>query len=360
MTAKRYACDIITNCNCGGDLQMDLFRLHAYSVLPQKGEADVTDPEGGAVSINSDLKSVIDDNLKSAKFGTRTVVDFDVDEGTRTNGVRDVITDYAFGQPATAKAGSLQLARRLSSAMDHRSTPCLFILAGLRNGNRRMVTLWTFPRDEALRLRNRKSGASIQVLTDIFSQTSRLRKAAQFEGRHLRNHFLSGRVLDFQANHLLKDVADFWIGRFLLCRNGLAGAAGTRLLARAVRSAYQQCIDPDARQDIYTAVMAMRRSPHKRLSLNDFADRYLDQDSEAHQSFMGAVPNDDSASAIFEFEVSTFDNSIHFRIFALDNGVYVSSPLTEIGESVRVTGQNEKILFCSGRIVEEKLRSRHG
>jgi hypothetical protein len=74
---------------------------------------------------------------------------------------------------------------------------------------------------------------------------------------------------------------------------------------------------------------------------------------------MDNLPNDDSASAVFEFETSAFDKSIHFRIFALDSGVYVSSPLGEIGESVRLTGTDEKRLSCSGNVVEEKLRSRH-
>lgn len=36
------------------------YRLHAYSVLPQKRADEVTDPEGGAVSIDPDLRTVID------------------------------------------------------------------------------------------------------------------------------------------------------------------------------------------------------------------------------------------------------------------------------------------------------------
>lgn len=339
---------------------MDLFRLHAYSAEPQKGAEEIIDPEGGAVTINGGLRAVIQNNLSSANFTSRTTVEFDVDTTSRTNEVRDLVIDYAFGEPATAKAGSLELARRLSEAMDHRSTPCLFILAALRRDSTHMVTLWTFPRDEALRLEHRSTGPSIQILTDIFSQSSRLRKAACFEGRQLRNHFLAGRVLDFQANHIAKDVADFWIGRFLECRFGLAGEAGTRLLARAVRKAYQECRDPEGRQDLYAAVMAMRRSPHKRLSLQDFADRYLDADSEAYRKFIDAAPNNESKSATFDFQTNTFDKTVHFRIFELETGVFVSSPLTEIGESVRVTGQNEKNLSCRGKIIEEKLRSRHG
>jgi len=339
---------------------MELFRLHAYAVFPQRGSTQAYQPDGGSVAVNDALRQVIEENLDSANFGSRTRVDFDVNTSTRTNEVRDLVLQYAFGEPAAARAAAVSLTRRLANAMDLRSTPCLFIPAAMREGETRTVTLWTFPQDEALRLRRHRSGPSIQVLTDIFSNTSRLRKAAQFSGRSLRNHFLSGRVLDFQANHVSKDVADFWINRFLQCRFGLAGDAGTRLLARAVRKAYDECEDLKDKEDLYTAVMAMRRSPHKRLSLEDFADRYLETSGTAHSVFLGAIPNQESLTATFDFQTDVFDKTLHFRIFHLDTGVLVSSPLTEIGESVRISEDQEKHLTCGGVIVEERLRARHG
>lgn len=338
---------------------MELFRLHAYAVSPQKGAEEVSDPEGGAVAINEELRRVIGENLTSARFDSRTLVDFQVDPNTRTNEVRDLVLSYTFGEPATAKAAALALAKRLSMAMDLRSTPCLFIPAALRHDEGRTVTLWTFPRDEAFRFYRRRSGPSIQVLTDVFSQTSRLRKAAHFRGRNLRNHFLSGRALDFQANYASRDVADFWIGRFLDCRLGLAGEAGTRLLARTVRKAYGECGDPVDREELYTAMMAMRRSPQKRLSLQDFADRYLDKDGAAYGAFKAAVPNQESLHAVFDFQTEVFDTALQFRVFQLHTGVFVSSPLAEIGESVRVTEGRQKQLSCEGAIVDEHLRTRH-
>jgi hypothetical protein len=339
---------------------MDLFRLHAYAISPQRGANDTYEPEGGAVAINEELRRVISENLTSAAFDSRTRVDFDVDTATRTNHVRDLIVTYAFGEPAQGRAAAVALASRLSTAMDLRSTPCLFIPAAFREDDRRTVTLWTFPRDEAFRLRQRRSGPSIQILTDIFSKTSRLRKAAQFLGRNLRNHFLSGRVLDFQANHASKDVADFWITRFLQCRFGLAGDAGTRLLARTIRKAFDECQDPADQEELYTAVMAMRRSPHKRVSLEDFADRYLSHDGNARQAFLRAIPNTESRSAVFDFQTAAFDATLQFRVFQLDTGVFVSSPLTQIGDSVRIAeGTEKKRLSCEGAIVEERLRTRH-
>ena len=63
----------------------------------------------------------------------------------------------------------------------------------------------------------------------MINQTSSLEKGdSQFQGRQLRSDFLSGRVLDFQADHASRDVADFWIGRFLECGLGIAGDARDR------------------------------------------------------------------------------------------------------------------------------------
>ena len=337
---------------------MELFRVHAYLVSPQRGVEHPIPPEGGAIAISAELQRIIAENLQSAKLESRTVVDFQMDPVARANSTRDLIMRYAFGESSETDAAALSLACCLSSAMDLRSTPCLFVAAAFRDGDRLAVTLWTFPRDEAFRLRHGSGGPSIEVLTDVFSQTSRLRKAAQFQGRQLRSDFLSGRVLDFQADHASRDVADFWIGRFLECRLGIGGdGAGTRLLAHTVRRAYEVCDNLEDKEILYTAVMAMRRSPQQRVSLQDFADRYLS--GRAHDIFINAAPNADGLSSAFDFQRELFDATLQFRIFQLKTGVFVSSPLTEVGESVQITEGQERRLSCEGEIVDERLRTRH-
>jgi hypothetical protein len=335
---------------------MELFRVNAYSVSPQRGSASPLEPEGGAVAITANLRQVINDNLESADLDRRTTVDFQVDPTTRTNATRDAILGYAFGSKSPSQTAAMALARRLSVAMDLRSDPCLLVLAARRQDNERAITLWTFPRDEAFRLHRGRGGPSIEVLTDIFSQRSRLRKAAQFQGKQLRNAFLSGKALDFQANHAAKDVADFWITRFLECRFGIAGDSGTRLLARTIRTAYEQSSSLEDQEALYTAVMAVRRSPQRRFSLQDFSDRYLE--GSVHDLFVNSAPNPESLSSVFEFQREVFDSTLQFRIFQLDTGVFVSSPLVEIGQSVQIA-EGERRLSCNGRIIDEKLRSRH-
>jgi hypothetical protein len=310
--------------------------------------------------ITAELRSIIYDNIASAAFDKRTQIDFDVDPSTRTNEVRDYVMSFAFGDGADGRVAALCIARRLAGAMDNRSTPCLLIIAGLERADERVVTFWTFPRDEAFRLRQRRSGPTIQILSDVFSKTSRLRKGAEFRGRQLRNHFLSGKALDFQADHANKELADFWIARFLQCRHGIGSETGTRLLARIVRRAYERCSDSEDQEELYSAMIAMRRSPHKRISLQQFADRYLRTDGNARDAFMRAVPNAESVNALFEFSTSTFDDALQFRVFQLRSGVFVSSPLKEIGESVQISEGPERRLSCEGTVVDERLRTRHG
>jgi hypothetical protein len=108
---------------------------------------------------------------------------------------------------------------------------------------------------------------------------------------------------------------------------------------------------------LYIAVMAMRRSPQQRVSLQDFADRYLS--GQARDIFLNAAPNADGLSSAFDFQRELFDATLQFRIFQLKTGVFVSSPLTEIGESVQITEGQERRLSCEGEIVGERLRTRH-
>jgi hypothetical protein len=71
-----------------------------------------------------------------------------------------------------------------------------------------------------------------------------------------------------------------------------------------------------------------------------------------------SAPNIESRDALFDFQTETFDSVLQFRVFHLDSGVFVSAPLEEIGESVRVNPITRE-LSCRGTIVAEQVRARH-
>lgn len=336
---------------------MELFRLHAYGIVPQRTADESDVPAGGAVRITNELKGVLEENEISARLNDQPLVDFLVDSTSRTNDVRDAVMAFAFGEPARARAAAQSLAGRLATSMDRRSASCLLVPAGYRDSDSARVVLWVFPRDAAFQLRIRGDTPSVDVLKNVFSQTSHLRKGAAFQGKERRTDFLKGRVLDHQAKSTLGNVADFWIGRFLQCTLSLRGEAGSRMLGRVVRKAYEACEESQAREQLQAAVMAVRHSPNRRISLQTFADQYLD--GEARQAFLASAPNDYNRTALFDFERTTFENVLQFMVYQLENGVYVSSPLSQVGQAVQISGTDEKRLSCSGKIVEEKMRTRH-
>lgn len=134
--------------------------------------------------------------------------------------------------------------------------------------------------------------------------------------------------------------------------------AGTRLLAKTIRQAYDAIESPADLEQMHAAIMAVRNSPQRRISLYSFADRYLGGD--ARSTFLNKVKHESALHSSFNFQRDVFDETLQFRVFELDRGVFVSSPLTEVGESVRISGAaGDRTLTCRGRIVDEKLRTRH-
>ena len=93
--------------------------------------------------------------------------------------------------------------------------------------------------------------------------------------------------------------------------------------------------------------------------MREFARRYLTEDGEAFKAFTRAVPNEESLDTLFDFQTAAFDEALQFRVFQLNTGVFVSSPLTEVGQSVQITEGRKKQLSCKGIIKEERLRTRH-
>lgn len=334
---------------------MKLIRVYAYAVDPQRGAESPASPIGGAVRINASVEQVISQNIHEAKFKERTHVDVDVDTSSRTNNIRDAMLGFAFGEPAKAKASADELAMALSLAMDLRSPPSLFIIACSKKNDTASVTLWLFPRDQAYRFKSTRSGPSIDVLTDVFSKSSRLRKAALFSGRELRTDFLRGRVLDLQASSSETEVADFWIHRFLSCSLSISSESGSRLLANAVQQAFNECEgDSEAQQQIHDAFIAARRLRRRSISLAQVADDYLD--GTAKSAFLRAIPNNDSRYALFTVARDVLDTTLQFMQYQLDTGVFVSSPVAQIDKSVKISDKSR--LECSGQIISEKLRKR--
>src|SRR5262245_53469537 len=84
---------------------MELFRVHAYSVSPQRGAEHPIPPEGGAVAISAEFQRIVDENLQSARLESRTIVDF---ERTRSPAQVQLAT-----LSCSTRSGNLRMRTRL-------------------------------------------------------------------------------------------------------------------------------------------------------------------------------------------------------------------------------------------------------
>jgi hypothetical protein len=286
----------------------------------------------------------------------------DIEDGRghrRSNAARDALLDLAFGDETVAAAAAWTLALRLGRAMDARSSSAhLLVMSTSLNGSIGSAAVWTFPRDDAFRF-DEGARPTIELLANVFSRTSGLRKAAQFDGERHDASFIGGFALDFQTGSNSFDIADYWIGRFLDCRLGVTPIFGTELVARAMKKLDATLTDPDDRQTLTLAALALRHSPRTNWTLTEVARNFLPEELRAQ--LVASSDKPEMNDAPFSLQATRFDELVATRVFSLTSGVVVASPLSEVGDAenaqkpVVVTGDQ---LRCEGTIEKETLRGR--
>ena len=342
-------------------------RLWAYAVRPGSGDAGQgTAAVGGPIVESARLRIALDVAAQRAKPADWTDVLFKVDwidDGTvrrRSCRTRDEVLRLAFGNATEQHAASEFLATRLSAAMDGRSQPHLLVLVGEIDDARTTAaaTFWTFPRDDAIRFDASKS-PTVEILENVFSQTSKLRKAAKFVGQQHDGSFVDGRVLDFQTGRNSIDVANYWVDRFLECALAVTSIQGTENVATAIRKVNESLVSPEDRESLNIAVLALRNSPKPTWTVDEIADTLLPGDLAAK---LREASEPAMTHARFEINQGSYDRLLTTRVFSLESGVIVSSPLAQVGTpdepgAVVVAGSQ---LTCQGTIVKERLGGSRG
>jgi hypothetical protein len=341
-------------------------RIWAFAVLPARmlPPEVVTGPRGGRVPITTDLREALQSAIERTREGAWTSVVFRVEQindargRRRSSESRDAFMTLAFGDDAEADAAAATLAGRLAAAMDRRSPTNLLVLGGSLEDAIASVRVWTFPRDDAFRF-NEAAAPTIELLADVFSRTSGLRKAARFDGENHDGSFIGGDALDFQTGSNSFEVANYWIGRFLGSQLGVTPTVGTQLVALALRKLDEQLVVSEERQTLTVAAMALRASPRTNWTLQDIADTFLPE--ELRGRLLDASSKPEMNQAPFQLNHDLFDSMVATRVFSLESGVVVTSPISQVGDaddptkSVVVTGDQ---LRCEGTVAKEKLRGR--
>jgi hypothetical protein len=335
-------------------------RLWAFTVSPARTANNAGAPVGGALGTTPDLSTALSGALGRPRQDQWTEVAFTVSEirdatgSRRSSPTRDLAMAAVFGDASAANEAAAGLAHRLSAAMDHRSLPHLLVISTIVDGDLGTMALWAFPPDDAFRF-EATTHPTIELLRNVFSLTSRLRKAARFSGQPHDQSFLRGEVLDFQTGRVSIDLANYWVGSFLDCVLAVTPVVGTELLAQSIRKLNEGLSSPEDRRQLAVAVLALQQSPKPSWTLDEVADTLLSPELGDRLRARSSRPTMNGAR--FKLDNETFERLVSIRTFELESGVIVSSPIGEVGESVRVSGNK---LECEGTIVGERLRGRRG
>ena len=250
--------------------------------------------------------------------------------------------------------------------MDERSPECLLLIAAYKEKgkNERRVAAWIFPQDEAFRFSPEgDTGSAIELLTEIFSRTSGLRKMALFSGKNIKSHFIQGQVLDFQQGRR-DDVSDFWIERFLDARLAITPAAGTKVLGEALQNASKAPgLSLVERRQVHAAALAIHVMPQGALSLQGVADQFLS--GKAKEVFLATAENNETRASTFKLDHAALQERVRVRNFQLEDEVWVSAPIDQVGDGKVVQladgsdgdAPNER-LHVEADVIEDRLASR--
>jgi hypothetical protein len=113
------------------------------------------------------------------------------------------------------------------------------------------------------------------------------------------------------------------------------------------------------RQTLTMAAIALRQSPRTNWTLTDIAQTFLPDG--LREQLVASSDRPDMNDAPFSLNHELFDSLVATRVFSLESGVVVASPITEVGDAndptkaVVVTGDQ---LRCEGTVAKETLRGR--
>ena len=326
-----------------------LRRLYAFRIDPK-----VACSGDGEMTVDIKLRRSLETAYTAAKLDSAMPIQLVVDTTSRTSATRDSLLSLAFDKKSSASTTATALATRLAMAMDQRSKSCLLVVTvrGEASASDRQIVLWTFPQDEVFRF----GSSNLDVLSDVFSRTSFLRKAAVFVGKQTRTGFLKGRVLDFQMKESNKVAADYWMGLFLEAQPEMSSAEGSRILGGVLRSAYDSAGDDAVRDQLVAVIEAIRLGPQVKWSIDQVIDNLGDVAAEAVRR---AAPNPATRSGLFDVDRDNFMDRLRFRAFDLEGGIRVIAPVEAVGQQVVVNDDDGgRQLAVAGRVAAERLRAR--
>ncbi len=330
---------------------MKIVSIHSFLVRPAKGLNDTDEIRGSELVLKGKTYRMLNEIFQDApnECDIEIMLKADNDEEQKSS-VKDLLTDFTSSR--TLKSG-VKIARKLQDNTTKRSGLGLFFLMVGKVKNRTRLVLARFPAESGILADESDHGLQIEFVERVFMPSTRHYKSAVFEGTNETMHFWEGKVVDKQVND---KVANYWMKSFLNADLRSTDARGSRRLAKAIRSVFNDDNTPAiVREELSSALKLSKGLDDLVLSASSFLDKmYVGKETKS------AVLQKMDKNIIeekFRYLNEEVQSIIRFRSIELDNGAFLSAEAGSFEKVFNIEKSKEgKKYSTSGKVVIQKIK----
>lgn len=335
---------------------MPITAIYSFLVHPSKNEEDPPQIGGTSIRLNGRLYEMLRGVYERASDECKIEIVFTPNEdGDQINPCRDELLAYLFRPD---EDNGRTIATRLQEVTTNRSgLGLLFLLAGEHEGLHHLV-IARFPADQGIVAEEHAETLSVEFLERVFMKNARAYKSALYQTTSAATGFWDGRAVDRQISGP-RELSQYWISEFLLSDLRTTGAAGTKRLAAALRTAVNRVVDPTVKAELLSAVQLLRGHDGRRISAIAYARR-LGLSDAATGALRSAFSRPDLMEEFFAFDLEEFEKEAPYKLVELDNGAILMGDtyrFDEIFEREQLRVAENKVRYATeGHVVDERLR----
>ena len=274
--------------------------------------------------------------------------------GSQQNDCRDEIIEYlqnASIENARKIAGRLELCTTQRSGLG-----LLFFISG-KDSQENKIVISRFPADSGI-LADQKAGKlDVKYLERVFMKNAKTYKSVIYKHKSFATGFWQGKAIDKQINSNEVRISNYWISEFLLSDFKQTSAAGTRMLAQALKAAGKKADDVNVENEIASAATLAKGLAGQNISIADFAAQFS-LSPEAVQLIKSELKNPKLYNSKFKFDYTEFGGIIKYRTVKLSNGAKLSASAEKFDKVFKVTKANtsgSRKQYATEGTVEEEI-----
>lgn len=338
-----------------GEAGLAIQHVHTYLVRPRPKLGEKSRVTGTKLELKGPMFEMLEGVYEKSERECNIDIAFSpAVDGTQTNDCRNLMLAYV--RDPTVTSGRALAARLEQFTTRSSGHGLLFLIAG-KEGRDEKILISRFPADNGILAEENQSTLNVEFLERIFMKSAFSYKAALYQDSSLVNGFWDGKCIDKQTNDPIKRISDYWINHFLSSNLRVTAAAGTHRLATAIRNATKAAKHIAIKEELVAVVALAKGLKGKRISINSFSDQF-GLSKEARDLIVRELPNAETASETFQFDLNEFTTQLAYRSVELDTGAIVTAEASKFEEIVRRQRlEKEKIrLSVEGKVLNERLK----